>query len=128
VAALRPVVTDGHLALAAPRDPVAGEYWVSLNNYVNLSVNMKLAGNPIDVWAPRSGHAVLRARVGVNAKAPQSRTPPVSPRISCSARNASSFLAKFGRLPTAQGCAVEPAGRNRDADAEESHHGPDEPR
>ena len=44
VAALRPVVTDGHLAMA--RATGAGEYWVSLNNYVNLSMNVKLAGRP----------------------------------------------------------------------------------
>src|SRR5262249_50072152 len=49
VANLKPVVTDGHLAMA--RATGAGEYAVSLNNYVNLSLNVKLAGNPIEVFA-----------------------------------------------------------------------------
>jgi hypothetical protein len=34
VAALRPVFTDGHVAMARATD--AAEYCVSLNNYVNL--------------------------------------------------------------------------------------------
>src|ERR1700720_3002681 len=46
VAMLRPVVTDGHLAMA--RATGAGEYWISLNNYGNLSVNVKLARGGID--------------------------------------------------------------------------------
>src|SRR5262249_40988286 len=48
VATLKPVVTDGHLAMA--RATGAGEYWVSLNNYVNLSMNVKLGGGPVGVW------------------------------------------------------------------------------
>ncbi len=58
VAALQPVVTDGHLAQA--RSVGSGEYWLSLNNYVNLTMNVKLAGGPIDYWRARSGCAVLR--------------------------------------------------------------------
>ena len=67
VATLKPVVTDGHLAMA--RATGAGEYWISLNNYVNLSMNVKLAGSPIDVWA-LDPVALFFGQVGVNAKAP----------------------------------------------------------
>jgi len=49
VATLKPVVTDGHLAMA--RATGAGEYAISLNNYVNLSNNVKLAGSPIEIFA-----------------------------------------------------------------------------
>ena len=49
VAAIQPVTTDGHLAQA--RSVGSGEYWVSLNNYVNLTMNVKLAGGPIDYLA-----------------------------------------------------------------------------
>src|SRR6202008_1929339 len=48
VAALEPVLTDGHLAQA--RSVGSGEYWVSLNNFVNLTMNVKLAGGPIDYF------------------------------------------------------------------------------
>src|SRR5262245_847219 len=37
VAALRPVVIDGHLNLA--RQVAAGEYWVALNNYLPMTIN-----------------------------------------------------------------------------------------
>src|SRR5215475_12462141 len=67
VATLRPVVTDGHLSMA--RATGAGEYWVSLNNYVNLSMNVKLAGGAIDVWA-LDPVTLFFGQVGVNAKAP----------------------------------------------------------
>ena len=49
VATLNPVITDGHLAMA--RSTGSGEYWISLNNYVNLTINVKLAGGPIDFFA-----------------------------------------------------------------------------
>ncbi len=45
---LKPVITDGHLALA--RSVGAGEYWLSLNNYVMLSSNVQLAGGPIEIF------------------------------------------------------------------------------
>src|SRR6202022_162175 len=38
-ASLRPVITDGHLAMA--RAVGAGEDWVALHHYVNLSMNVK---------------------------------------------------------------------------------------
>ena len=68
-ATLKPVVTDGHLALA--RATGAGEYWMSLNNYVNLSMNVKLAGGPIEVWA-LDPVALFFGQVGVNAQGAES--------------------------------------------------------
>src|SRR4029077_11158850 len=48
VAALDPVITDGHLALA--RSVGAGEYWLALNNYLPLTLNVKMSGAPTDFW------------------------------------------------------------------------------
>jgi len=48
-ATLKPVVIDGHLNIA--RSVGAGEYWLALNNFVPLTVNMKLSGAATDFWA-----------------------------------------------------------------------------
>jgi iron(III) transport system substrate-binding protein len=106
VAALRPVVTDGHLALA--RATGAGEYWVSLNNYVNLSLNMKLAGNPIDVWA-LDPVTLFFGQVGVNAKAPHPNAARLAANFMLS-QECQQFLAKFGRLPTRKDVPSNPPG------------------
>ncbi len=119
-ATLKPVITDGHLALA--RATGAGEYWISLNNYVNLSMNVKLAGGPIDVWA-LDPVALFFGQVGVNAQGAAIRTRRGSPPISCSARSAQQFLAKFGRLPTRSDVHDNPPGIVDDAHAEEGHPG-----
>jgi iron(III) transport system substrate-binding protein len=106
VAALRPVVTDGHLAMA--RSTGAGEYWVSLNNYVNLSMNVRLAGNPIDVW-PLDPVTLIFGQVGANAKAPH----PSAARLATNfllSQEAQQFLARFGRLPTRRDVAANPPG------------------
>lgn len=106
VAALRPVVTDGHLALA--RATGAGEYWVSLNNYVNLSMNVKLAGNPIEVWA-LDPVTLFFGQVGVNAKAPHPNAARLAANFMLS-QECQQFLAKFGRLPTRKDVASNPPG------------------
>jgi iron(III) transport system substrate-binding protein len=106
VATLKPVVTDGHLAMA--RSTGAGEYWVSLNNYVNLSMNMKLAGSPIDVWA-LDPVTLFFGQVGVNAKAPHPNAARLAANFMLS-RECQLFLAKFGRLPTRKDVASNPPG------------------
>ncbi len=106
VATLRPVVTDGHLALA--RATGAGEYWISLNNYVNLSMNVKLAGNPIDVWA-LDPVALFFGQVGVNAKAPHPNAARLAANFMLS-RECEQFLARFGRLPTRADVQSNPPG------------------
>src|SRR5262245_28122997 len=106
VAALKPVVTDGHLAMA--RATGAGEYWVSLNNYVNLSMNVKLAGSPIEVWA-LDPVTLFFGQVGVNAKAPHPNAARLAANFMLS-REAQQHLAKFGRLPTRKDVASNPPG------------------
>jgi iron(III) transport system substrate-binding protein len=106
VAALKPVVTDGHLAMA--RATGAGEYWVSLNNYVNLSMNVKIAGSPIDVWA-LDPVTLFFGQVGINAKAPHPNAARLAANFMLS-RECQQFLAKFGRLPTRKDVASNPPG------------------
>src|SRR5216683_2935354 len=106
VATLRPVVTDGHLAMA--RATGAGEYWVSLNNYVNLSMNVKLAGGAIDVWA-LDPVTLFFGQVGVNAKAPHPNAARLAANFMLS-RECQQFLAKFGRLPTRNDVQSNPPG------------------
>ena len=106
VAALKPLVTDGHLALA--RATGAGEYWVSLNNYVNLSMNVKLAGNPIEVWA-LDPVALFFGQVGVNSKAPHPNAARLAANFMLS-QECEQFLARFGRLPTRKDVASNPPG------------------
>jgi len=106
VATLRPVVTDGHLAMA--RATGAGEYLVSLNNYVNLSMNVKLAGGAIDVWA-LDPVTLFFGQVGVNAKAPHPNAARLAANFMLS-RECQQFLAKFGRLPTRKDVQSNPPG------------------
>ena len=90
VGTLNPVITDGHLALA--RSVGAGEYWLSLNNYVMLSSNVQLAGGPIEIF-PLDPVVLFFAGVAVNAK---SKSPNA-------ARLAANFmLSRDGQAPSGE--------------------------
>jgi iron(III) transport system substrate-binding protein len=106
VTALRPILTDGHLAMA--RATGAGEYAISLNNYVNLSTNVKLAGGPIEVWA-MDPVALMFGQVGVNSIAPHPNAARLAANFMLS-QEAQQFLAKFGRLPTRTDVKDNPPG------------------
>jgi len=106
VATLNPVVTDGHLALA--RAVGAGEYAIALNNYVNLTMNVKLAGGPTDYWA-LDPVALFFGQVGVSAKAPHPNAARLAANFMLS-RECQAFLARFGRLPTRSDVQVNPPG------------------
>ena len=96
ITTLQPVVTEGHLALA--RAVGSGEYWVALNNYTNLTVNVKLAGAPTDYWA-MDPVALIFGCVGVAAQAPN----PNAARLLANyvlSREAQTQLTKRGRIPT----------------------------
>jgi iron(III) transport system substrate-binding protein len=106
VANLKPVLTDGHLAMA--RATGAGEYAISLNNYVNLSTNVKLGGGAIEVWA-MDPVALMFGQVGVNSIAPH----PNAARLAANfmiGQECQQFLAKFGRLPTRSDVQDNPPG------------------
>jgi iron(III) transport system substrate-binding protein len=106
VATLKPVLTDGHLALA--RSTGAGEYAISLNNYVNLSTNVKLAGGDIDVFA-LDPVALMFGQVGVSSIAPHPNAARLATNFMLS-QESQQFLAKFGRLPTRNDVRDNPPG------------------
>ncbi len=76
---LKPVLTDGRLAMA--RSVAAGEYLFALNNFVNLTLNVKLAGGAIEFF-PLDPVPLYFAQVAVSARR-RTRTPRGSPPISC---------------------------------------------
>jgi iron(III) transport system substrate-binding protein len=106
VGTLKPILTDGHLAMA--RATGAGEYAISLNNYVNLSNNVKLAGGSIEVWA-MDPVALMFGQVGVSALAPNPNAARLAANFMIS-QEAQQFIAKFGRLPTRNDVTDNPAG------------------
>ena len=106
VAALKPVVIDGHLNLA--RSVGAGEYWVALNNYVPLTINVKLAGGPTDFWA-LDPNASATGSVGINTQAPHPKAALLAANFMLS-QEGQTFLTKKGRLPTRPDVATNPPG------------------
>jgi iron(III) transport system substrate-binding protein len=106
VATLQPVLTDGHLAAA--RSVGSGEYWLSLNQYVNLAMNVKLAGGPIDYF-PLDPVALFFGQVGVSAKAPHPNTALLAANFIIS-QECEKFLATFGRIPTRADVESNPPG------------------
>src|SRR5581483_1584624 len=106
VAALNPVVTDGHLAMA--RALGAGEYALALNQYVMLSMNVKIAGAPVEVFA-LDPVALLFGQVGVSALAPHPNAARLAANFMLS-QECQQFLAKFGRLPTREDVKDNPPG------------------
>src|SRR5260370_29340176 len=95
VAVLKPVMVDGHLALA--RSVGAGEYWLALNNYASLTLNVQLSGAPIDFWA-LDPVALFFGSVGVSAQAPHPKAALLGANFVVS-RGAEQFLTRRGRLP-----------------------------
>jgi len=105
-AQLKPVLTDGHLALA--RSVGAGEYLVALNNYTSLTLNVKLAGSATDYWA-LDPIALIFGSVGVNTQAPHPKAAQLAANYVLS-RDAQSFLTRRGRLPTRPDVQTNPPG------------------
>jgi iron(III) transport system substrate-binding protein len=106
VGAISPVITDGHLAMA--RSVGSGEYWVALNNYVNLTMNVKLAGGLIDYFA-LDPVALTFGALGISIKAPHPNTALLAANFLLS-QECETFLAKFGRIPTRADVESNPPG------------------
>ena len=106
VATLHPVITDGHLAQA--RSVGSGEYWLSLNNYVNLTLNVKLAGGPIDYFV-LDPVTLFFGQVGVSSRAPHPNTALLAANFMLS-KECEGFLTKFGRIPTRPDVESNPPG------------------
>jgi iron(III) transport system substrate-binding protein len=105
VAVLKPVMVDGHLALA--RSVGAGEYWLALNNYASLTANVQLSGAPIDFWA-LDPVALFFGSVGVSTQAPHPKAALLAANFVLS-REAEQFLTQRGRMPTRLDVPVNPA-------------------
>jgi iron(III) transport system substrate-binding protein len=96
VAALNPIITDGHLALA--RSVGAGEYWLALNNYLPLTLNVKMSGAPTDFWL-LDPVPLIFGSVGVNTLAPHPNAARLAGNFVLS-QEGESFMTRKGRLPT----------------------------
>lgn len=103
---LKPVVIQGHLATA--RAVGAGEYWIALNNYLNLTLNVKLAGQPTDFWVldPVSQQY---GQAGISSNAPNPNAARLAMNFLIS-QQSQQFLAQFGRLPTRDDVETNPKG------------------
>jgi len=103
---LKPVVVKGHLALA--RSVGAGEYDIALNNYLPLTVNVKMNKGATDYWLI-DPIAVFYHQVGVNAKAPSPNAARLLANFLMSAEGQVALTAG-GRFPTRPGIDTNPPG------------------
>jgi iron(III) transport system substrate-binding protein len=103
---LQPVLTDGRLAMA--RSVAAGEYLFALNNFINLTLNVKLAGGAIEFF-PLDPVPLYFAQVAVNARAPNPNAARLAANFMLS-RDCQVFYTKFGRLPTRGDVETNPPG------------------
>lgn len=106
VTKMKPVVLDGHLAIA--RAVGGGEYLFALNNYLNLTLNVKLAQSPTDFWVMEPV-TLFFGQSGIAAKAPHPNAAKLAQNFMVSAE-AQQFLTKFGRLPTRPDVETNPKG------------------
>jgi iron(III) transport system substrate-binding protein len=106
VKTMHPALYKGHLALA--RALGSGEYWVTLNNFVNLSINVKLAGMPVDYWV-LDPVAVTYGQIAINAQAPHPNTAKLLLNYLIS-YEAELMRTKWGRIPTRLDVPTNPPG------------------
>ena len=104
MAALNPVITDGHLALA--RSVGSGEYWLALNNFLPLTLNVKMSGAPTDFWLIEPVPLIFGS-VGVNTLAPHPNAAKLAGNFVLS-QEGETFMTRKGRLPTRPDVATNP--------------------
>jgi iron(III) transport system substrate-binding protein len=92
---LKPVITDGHLALA--RAVGAGEYAIAINNYLSLTNNVKMGGNPTEYWVLEPV-VVFYGQVGASARAPNPNTALLAANFLIS-REGQKLITTQGRIP-----------------------------
>jgi len=105
-ATLKPAIVGSHLQVA--RTVGAGEYMVALNNYVNLTINVKLNGGPTDFWAI-DPIGVFYQQVGIDAQAPHPNTARLAANFILS-REGQRLLTRRGRIPTRPDVETNPPG------------------
>jgi iron(III) transport system substrate-binding protein len=105
-ATLKPAILDGHLAVA--RAVGAGEYAVALTNYVNLTLNVKLAGAPTDFWT-LDPVGVFYMQVSASAQAPHPNAARLGANFILSTEG-QSLLTRRGRIPARPDVETNPPG------------------
>jgi iron(III) transport system substrate-binding protein len=105
VATLKPAPVDGHLALA--RGVASGEYWVALNNFINLTINENMTGSPTDYWGI-DPIALILGQVALDAKAPHPKAALLAANFLLS-QAGQQIIVKNGRLPVRADVAPVPA-------------------
>ena len=103
---LEPALYKGHLALA--RALGSGEYWLNLNNYLNLVLNVKIAGDPVDWWILEPVVTSM-GEIGVNAKAPHPNAAKLLANYLLSGE-AQQMRTKWGRIPSRADVESNPPG------------------
>lgn len=103
---LEPALYKGHLALA--RALGSGEYWLNLNNYLNLVLNVKLANDPVDWWILEPVTTSM-GEIGVNAKAPHPNAAKLLANFLISGE-AQQMRTKWGRIPSRPDIESNPPG------------------
>jgi iron(III) transport system substrate-binding protein len=103
---LHPTLYKGHLALA--RALGSGEYWFNLNNYLNLTLNVKLAGDPVDFFI-LDPVVVTYGQTGINAKAPHPNAARLLVEYMLST-DSQAMRTRWGYVPTRADVATNPPG------------------
>lgn len=103
-AVLHPILYKGHLALA--RAVGSGEYWIALNNYVNLTLSTITAGDPEDWWILEPV-VTTYCGVAVNVKAPHPNAAKLLVNYMISAE-AQQIRTKAGHIPTRTDVQTDP--------------------
>ena len=103
---LKPAIVNGHLAVA--RAVGSGEYLVALTNYVNLTMNVKLAGAPTNYWAI-DPVGVFYMQVSASAQAPHPNAARLGANFVLS-QEGQSLLAVRGRIPSRADVETNPPG------------------
>jgi len=81
---------------------------VTLNNFVNLTINAKLAGDPVEYWITEPV-VVTYGEVGANAKAPHPNAARLLVNYMLSAE-AQTLRTTWGRVPTRADVETNPPG------------------
>jgi iron(III) transport system substrate-binding protein len=95
ITTLKPALVDGHLALA--RDVGSGDYWIALNNYVNLTINVRMSGAPTDYWGV-DPTALYFGEIGVSSNAPHPNAARLAANFLLS-KEGQTQITRAGRIP-----------------------------
>ena len=126
-ATLKPAILNGHLAVA--RAVGSGEYLIALTNYVNLTLNVKLAGAPTNYWAI-DPVGVFYMQMSASAQAPHPNAARLGANFILS-QEGQSLLAVRGRIPSRPDVETNPPGvlkalLDQEGDADRARSGDEE--